>query len=75
MLNHSMTIGQKGKMMTTLKTNAEVNSIVESEGFDYAIMYYLDGNKILDPKLKELWLNAYNILHEIDSILSEEVPF
>lgn len=58
-----------------MKTNAEVNSIVESEGLEYAITKYLDPDEIADEELRAMWSHARFYLEEIMNILDQEVSF
>ena len=52
-------------------TNEEIAEKTEHEGLDYMIMYYLDADKIADPKMKSLWKKANKVLTEIQEILDE----
>lgn len=55
--------------MSAKLTDAEVDALVESEGLDYAIMYYTDGKNFENPKLRKLWRAAGEKLRAIETIL------
>lgn len=52
-------------------TLEEVAQIIDSEGIGYAITGYLTYDKIADPRLAELWLQAQQVLAEIEEMLPE----
>lgn len=53
-------------------TNEALTEIVDIEGLEYAILSYVDPEKIADPVVKEIWLRAKEAMEELEEILLKE---
>ncbi len=53
------------------KTLQEMADIVDREGLGYAIEDYIKHDRIADPKLSKLWMDAEEIFRKIRDMLPE----
>lgn len=50
-------------------SNEDLIDIIDNEGLDYTILYYLNVNDIEDPTLRKLFKQAKDALEQIQEIL------
>jgi hypothetical protein len=50
--------------------NEDVARIVQTKELGYVVQYYLDGNDIIDPVLRDMFLQAKVYLDAIDALLA-----
>ena len=49
---------------------AEIASVVENGGLEYAIRFYMSSDNVQDERLAKLWRKADDVLFEIMEILT-----